>query len=312
MKPELLVVMTMPDGYADRLAEDFTVHYHPRITDDDPVLDQIGPRVRALLTNGTIGAGAPLFDRLANVEIVSAFGAGYENIDVGAARQRDIAVTYGPGTNTHSVADMAMCLMMCAARRIPAADRAARDGQWFEFRDTARPTISRHALGVIGLGRIGRAVAKRAEASDMTVSYHGPRPKDDVSYPYFDTLTDLAKQSDFLVICCPGGPETRHLVDRAVLAALGPDGYLINVARGSIVDTAALIEALEDRLIAGAAIDVYDNEPDIPDALKELDNVVLTPHISGSADDATHAKYLLYMENMRAHLSGAKLPTPAP
>ncbi len=312
MKPELLVVMPMPAGYAERLAEDFTVHYHPRIAADDPVLDGIGPGVRAVLTNGTIGAGAALMDRLANVEIVSSFGAGYENIDLAAARQRDIAVTYGPGTNTHSVADMAMCLMMCAARRIPAADRAARDGLWFEFRDTARPTISRHALGVIGLGRIGRAVARRAEASDLTVSYHGLRPKDDVSYPYFDTLTGLAEQSDFLVVCCPGGSETRHMVDRAVLKGLGPEGFLVNVARASIVDTETLIEALKDRVIAGAAIDVYDDEPDIPDALKELDNVVLTPHISGSADDATHAKYLLYMENMRAHLDGVTLPTPAP
>ncbi len=312
MKPELLVVMTIPDGYADKLAEDFMVHYHPRIAADDPVLDDIGPRVRALLTNGTIGAGAALLDRLSNVEIVSSFGTGYENIDVGAARQRDIAVTYGPGTNTHSVADMAMCLMMCAARRIPAADRAARDGLWPEFRDTARPTISRHALGIIGLGRIGGAVAKRAEASDMTVSYHGPRSKDDVPYPYFDTLTDLAAQSDFLVVCCPGGPETHHIVDRAVLKALGPEGFLVNVARASIVDTEALIAVLRDRAIAGAAVDVYDDEPDIPDAFKELDNVVLTPHLSGSADDATHAKYLLYMENMRAHLDGATLPTPAP
>lgn len=312
MKPELLVVMPVPDGYADRLAEDFTVHCHPHIAADDPVLDEIGPRVRAVLTNGTIGAGAALMDRLANVEIVSAFGAGFENIDMSAARKRNIAVTYGPGTNTHSVADMAMCLMMCAARRIPAADEAARSGLWFEFRNVARPTISRHALGIIGLGRIGRAVARRAEASDMTVSYHGPRPKDDASYSYFETLTDLAEQSDFLVVCCPGGPETRHIVDRTVLNALGPKGFLVNVARGSIVDTDALITALKDRVIAGAAIDVYDNEPDIPDAFKELDNVVLTPHLSGSADDATHAKYLLYMENMRAHLDGAKLPTPAP
>ncbi len=312
MKPELLVIMPMPDGYADRLAEDFTVHYHPRIVADDPVLDDIGKRVRAVLTNGTIGARAALMDRLANLEIVSSFGAGYENIDVAAARHRVIAVTYGPGTNTHSVADMAMCLMMCAARRIPAADRAARDGLWSEFRDTARPTISRHALGVIGLGRIGRAVALRAEASDMTVSYTGPRRKDDVSYAYLDTLTGLAEQSDFLVVCCPGGKRTRHLVDRAVLTALGPEGFLVNVARASIVDTGALIEALADGVIAGAAIDVYDDEPDIADALKRLDNVVLTPHISGSADDATHAKYLLYMENMRAHLDGAKLPTPVP
>ncbi len=204
------------------------------------------------------------------------------------------------------------CGPISTARRIPAADRAARAGLWSEFRDTARPTISRHALGVIGLWHIGRAVARRAEASDMTVSYFGPRPKDDVSYPYYDTLTGLAEQSDFLVVCCPGGRETRRMVGREVLTALGPEGFLVNVARASIVDTNALIDALEDGVIAGAAIDVYDDEPNIADALKELDNVVLTPHISGSADDATHAKYLLYMANMRAHLDGAKLPTPAP
>ena len=312
MKPDLLVVMPMPEGYAEKLEQDFTVHYHPRVDADDLVLDTIGPRVRAVLTNGTVGASSALMDRLGGVEIISAFGAGFENIDVDAARKRDIAVTFGPGTNTHSVADMALCLMMCIARRIPAADEAARAGRWSEFRDTARPTISRHALGVIGLGRIGHAVARRAEASDMTVSYHGPRRKDDVPYAYVDSLGALADQSDFLVVCCPGGPETRHLVDRDVLTALGPEGFLVNVARASIVDTAALIDVLRHGLIAGAAIDVYEDEPNIPDALKSLDNVVLTPHISGSADDATHAKYLLYMENMRAHLEGATLPTPVP
>lgn len=312
MKPELLVIMPMPEGYGEKLERDFTVHYHPRVTADDAVLDEIGPRIRAVLTNGSIGAGAALIDRLTGVEIISAFGAGFENIDVAAARRRNIAVTYGPGTNTHSVADMAMCLMMCIARRIPAADRAAREGRWSEFRDVARPTISRHALGIIGLGRIGRAVARRAEASDMTVSYHGPRRKDDLPYGYVDPLGALAAQSDFLVVCCPGGPETRHIVDRDVLRALGPNGYLVNVARASIVDTAALIDALRDDVIAGAAIDVYDDEPEIPDALKAFDNVVLTPHISGSADDATEAKYLLYMENMRAHLDGAPLSTPVP
>jgi lactate dehydrogenase-like 2-hydroxyacid dehydrogenase len=312
MKPELLVTMPMPDGYAEKLAEDFVVHYHPRLRADDPALDEIGPRVRALLTNGTIGAGADLFDRLENLEIVSSFGAGFENVDVDAARRRNIRVTYGPGTNTHSVADMALCLMMCAARRIPAADRAAREDRWAEFRDVARPTISRHAIGIIGLGRIGRAVARRAEASDMAVSYYGPRMKDDVPYTYFDKLTGLAEHSDFLVVCCPGGAETRHIVGRDVLAALGPKGYLVNVARASIVDTGALIEALRDGIIAGAAVDVYDNEPEIPDAFKTLDNLVMTPHISGNADDATHAKYLLYMENMRAHLDGAALVTPVP
>ncbi len=145
----------------------------------------------------------------------------------------------------------------------------------------------------------------------MQVSYHGPRPKD-VAWRYCDTVRDLAQTSDYLVVACPGGTETRHMVNEEVLAALGPDGYLINVARGSIVDTAALVSALENRTIAGAAVDVYDEEPHIPDALKTLDNVVLTPHIAGNAADATEAKYLLYMENMRAFLAGDEPPSPIP
>lgn len=312
MKPDLLIVMTMPDGYAELFADDFTVHYLPRVVADDPALAAIAPRVRAVLTNGSIGADAALLERLENLEIVSAFGAGFEKLDVAAARARNLALTYGPGTNAHSVADMAICLMMCVSRDVVAADRAARAGVWSVFRDTPSPTISRRRLGILGLGRIGGGVARRAAAADMTVAYHGPRPKDDVPYRYFETPAALATESDYLVVACPGGPDTRHLVDRTVLAALGPEGYLVNVARGSIVDTEALIEALEARAIAGAAIDVYENEPEIPDALKRLDNVVLTPHISGSAADATHAKYLLYMDNMRAHLAGEPLPTPVP
>ncbi len=311
MKPDLLVVMPMPDGYAGRLAEDFTVHHHPRVAAEAAALDAIAPRITALLTNGSIGAGAKLFERLENLAIVSSFGAGYENIDVAAARERGIALTYGPGTNAHSVADLAICLMMCASRRIVAADAAARSGDWTGFRDMATNTISRRRLGVIGLGRIGAGIARRGAAADMEVAYCGPRPKD-VPWRHVETPAALAGMSDYLVVSCPGGAATRHLVNRDVLAALGPEGYLINVARAAIVDTDALIAALESRSIAGAAIDVYDDEPNIPDALRRLDNVTLTPHIAGNAADATHAKYVLYMENMRAHLDGGALPTPIP
>jgi lactate dehydrogenase-like 2-hydroxyacid dehydrogenase len=145
----------------------------------------------------------------------------------------------------------------------------------------------------------------------MAVAYHGPRPKD-APWRYVDDIGALAGSSDYLVLCCPGGDETRHMIDAGVLRALGPDGYLVNVARGSIVDTDALVAALRDGVIAGAAVDVYDDEPNIPDAFKTLENLTLTPHIAGNASDATHAKYLLYLENMRAHLSGRPLPTPVP
>lgn len=311
MKPELLILMPMPEGYAELLADDFTVHYLPRAKADDPALRDVASGVRAVLTNGSIGIDSATLALLDNVEIISSYGAGYENIDVDAARARGIALTFGPGTNAHSVADLAICLMMCCSRRIVAADAAARAGQWGEFRDAATPTIARRRIGVVGLGRIGVGIARRAEAADMTVAWYGPRPKD-VSWTYMDSVTKLAEASDFLVLACPGGLETRHLVNRDVLAALGPDGYLINVARGSIVDTDALVAALRDGAIAGAGIDVYDDEPNIPDALKTLDNVTLTPHIAGSASDASHAKYLLYMENMRAHWAGEPLTAPVP
>ena len=311
MKPDLLVTMPMPDGYAELLAEDFTIHHHPRVAADDPVLDRIGPAIRAVLCNGTYGIENSVVDRLQNVEIISCFGAGYENLDVAALRARGIAMSYGPGTNAHSVADLAICLMMVASRNIIAAERAARAGRWAEARG-ATPTISRRRLGILGLGRIGSGVARRAEACDMKIAYHNRTPRKDAPYRYVDNLVTLAAGSDYLVVSCPGGPETRHIVDDVVLEALGPEGYLINVARGSIVDTGALIAALGARTIAGAAIDVYENEPDIPEALRALDNVVLTPHIAGNAADATHAKYELYMENIRAHLAGEPLPTPVP
>ncbi len=309
MKPDLLVTMVMPEGYAELLAEDFNVHYMPRVAADDPALDSVAGKIRAVLTNGTIGITSALIERLDSLEIVSAFGAGCENIDVAAARARGIALSFGPGTNAHSVADLAICLMMCASRRIVAADRAARSGQWREFRDVATPTISRRRIGIVGLGLIGSGIARRAAACDMEIAYTGPRPKD-APWRYVSDVTALADASDYLVLSCPGGPETRRMIDETVLRALGPAGYLINVARGSIVDNDALVRALKEGLIAGAAIDVYEDEPNIPDTFKSLDNMTLTPHIAGNASDATHAKYLLYMENMRAHLAGKPIPTP--
>jgi lactate dehydrogenase-like 2-hydroxyacid dehydrogenase len=311
MKPDLLVTMTMPDGHSELLAEDFTVHYFPRVADDDPALDDIVGKIRFVLTNGSIGINAALIGRLDQLEIISAYGVGCEKIDIAAARARGIALSNGAGTNAHSVADLAICLMMCASRRIVAADKAAHTGQWAAFRGSATPTISRRRIGIVGLGMIGSGIARRAEGADMEIAYTGPRPKES-PWRYVADVAALAKGSDYLVLSCPGGPETRHMIDAGVLRALGPEGFLINVARGSIIDNDALVVALRDGVIAGAAIDVYEDEPNIPDAFKALDNMTLTPHIGGSAADANQAKYLLYMENMRAHMAGKPLPTPVP
>lgn len=311
MKPDLLIIAPILDGYAARLARDFTVHYHPRIAADDPALDEAAPVARAVLTTGTVGIDRALIERLPKLGIIACFGAGYDHVDVEAARTRGIALTHGAGTNAHSVADLAICLMMVATRRVVAADRAVREGRWAEARE-ATPTISRRRVGILGLGRIGAGVARRAEACDMRIAYHNRKERPDVPYRYVGDVAMLAAESDYLVVTCPGGQETRHLVDGAVLAALGPDGYFINVARGSIVDTEALITALREGAIAGAALDVYDNEPEVPEALRALDNVVLTPHIAGNAADATEAKYELFLDNMRAHFAGEPLPTPIP
>lgn len=311
MKPDLLITAPIPEGYPELLAREFTVHYHPRIAADDFALTEAAPVARAVLTTGTVGIDRVLMDRLPKLEIIACFGAGYDHVDVEAARERGIALTHGAGTNAHSVADLAICLMMVATRRIVAADRAVREGRWAEAR-VATPTISRRRVGILGLGRIGSGVARRAEACDMKIAYHNRNERSNLPYRYVGDVATLAAESDYLVVTCPGGEETRHLVNADVLSALGPEGYLVNVARGSIVDTEALISALRGNVIAGAAIDVYDNEPEVPEALKALDNVVLTPHIAGNAADATEAKYLMFLDNMRAHFAGQPLPTPIP
>ena len=269
-----------------------------------------GDSVKAVLTNGRGGLTRDEMALLPNLEIVCTVGAGFEAVDLDAARSRGIAVANSPDTNAAAVADSAMLLLMAATRHLLAAERFVRAGGWQEQWRVETPTISGKRLGILGLGKIGGRIAYRAARGfDMTVGYHNRSPAPDSPYRYFERLADLAAWADFLVCAAPGGPQTRHLVDADVLAALGPRGYLVNVGRGTVVDTAALIDALRDKRIAGAALDVVEGEPKVPPELLALDNALVTPHYAGRAPEARTAATAVLLDNLNAHFAGKPLPT---
>lgn len=268
--------------------------------------------IRAVLTNGSTGFDTDEMAGLPTLEIVCALGAGYEKIDLDAARARGVIVTHGPGTNDATVADHALALLMAIARGIVGADHAVRRGDWLRSRQP-RPTIFSKRLGVLGLGTIGEQIARRAAGGfDMPVAYHNRTPRAGAPWLYLASPVALAQWSDFMVVATPGGAATRHLVDADVLAALGPAGYLVNIARGSVVDTAALVDALEHGRIAGAALDVVEGEPSVPPDLARQQNVVLTPHIAGRSPEAVKATVDLVIDNLKAHFGGRPALTPVP
>ncbi len=269
-----------------------------------------GERFSAVLTRGPLGLTEEEIAALPNLKIICVIGAGYEQVDLQAARHRGIVVTNGAGVNASSVADHAMALLLALVRDIPHCDAALRRGEWPR---AARPSLAGKRLGVLGLGAVGMAIAKRAALGfDMSISYHNRRVRNDVPYTFCATPTELARVSDFLIIATPGGLDTRQLINKQTLDALGPKGFLVNVARASVVSTADLISALEHRRIAGAALDVFDHEPEVPQALKNLPNVVLTPHVAGLSPEATRAMVELVGQNLTAFFSGKPVLTPVP
>jgi lactate dehydrogenase-like 2-hydroxyacid dehydrogenase len=251
---------------------------------------------------------------LPKLEIVCAVGAGYEAVDLETARIRGIAVANCPGASATAVADSAMTLLMAATRRLRQADRHVQAGGWQDQWRVDTPTITGKRLGILGLGTIGSQIAQRAARGfDMDVGYHNRKAAAGSPYRYFDSLLELARWADFLICAAPGGTGTRHLVNADVLTALGPKGYLVNVGRGTVVDTQALIDALRSNRIAGAGLDVLEGEPSVPPLLPELlsfDQVVITPHCAGRAPEARAAATALVLENLNAHFAGKPLPYP--
>jgi lactate dehydrogenase-like 2-hydroxyacid dehydrogenase len=276
-------------------------------------LRDAGENVRAVLSNGRGGLTAAEMDLLPKLEIVCTAGAGYEMVDLERAKSRGIAVTHSPDTNAPAVADSAMALLLATVRRLLQADRFVRAGGWQDQWRAETPTLCGKRLGIVGLGKIGKRIAHRAaDGFDMTVSYHNRKAVAGSAYRYFDSVVELARWADFLIASAPGGVGTRHIINADVLTALGPKGYLVNVGRGTVVDSDALIDALEAKRIAGAGLDVIEGEPAVPPKLLRFDNVIITPHCAGRAPESHTASTALLLANLNAHFSGKPLVTPVP
>ena len=309
--PDLLTVARVSPLLMVPLQAAFTLH--DRLHEQDPTaFERIAPRIRAICCSAESKVSQELIARLPALEIISVMGVGYDGVDVAAAKARGVMVAHTPDVLNDDVADFALALMLSIARRIPQADRYVRQGQWAAGPMPLARKMSGARLGLVGIGRIGQAIADRARAFGMRIAYTARSAKAALPYAFHPTPRALAAVSDFLVVVTPGGAATRKLIDAEVLRALGPEGCLVNVARGSVVDEAALIEALQQGVIAGAALDVFEDEPRVPEALRALDNVVLTPHIASATTQTRQAMADRAMANLQAHFAGQPLPSAVP
>lgn len=312
MKPEILVVGGMwSQGLRARLEHAFECHYLPAIPPaGDAALSAVAARIRAVLTTGMLGVTPELVAALPALEIVSVNGVGVDAVPLALLAEHGIHVTNTPDVLTDDVADLAVALLLSTVRRLPMLDRYVRAGQWPAKAPLAPArSLKGKVAGIVGFGRIGQAVAQRLRGFGMAIRYFqrnpGPAPERRSA-----SLLALADESDVLVLCMPGGAATRHIVDAGVLEALGPEGTLVNIARGSVVDEAALVAALQEGRLGAAGLDVFEDEPNVPAALFAFDNVVLTPHVGSFTVETRRAMGELAVANLLAHFNGEPLPTP--
>jgi len=307
MRPEVLIAAPMSPAVLAALDAVFTVHKLWEIADKDGFFADAGKRVRGLAVSTAAGRiDGALMDRLPALEIISSFGVGYDAIDAKAAADRGIIVTNTPGVLDDEVADLTIGLLLATLRQIPQADRFVREGKWPDGPFPLSPTLRGRRIGILGLGAIGKAIAHRLEAFGVEIAYHTRSRKEGVSYAYHGTLVGLAAASDVLIAIVPGGADTRHVVDAEVLAALGAEGVFINVSRGSVVDEPALIAALEVGTILAAGLDVYEDEPHVPEALIALPNVVLLPHLGSASVHTRAAMGQLVVDNLKSWFAEGK------
>lgn len=313
-KPALLQLLpfSIPEA-GDRLRAHFDVIEAWTSPDRETAISGRENDILAMTTSALTTTPAALIDRMPNLRAICSFGVGYDSIDVKHAQQKGIQVSNTPDILNDCVADIAFGLLLAAARRLGHGDRYVRNGLWGG--DTAFPLgvrVSGKKLGIVGLGRIGAAIARRAGGFDMKVRYHNRNPRPDSLLVYEPSLLELARWSDFLVIATVGGPSTRHMINKEVLEALGPKGIIVNIARGSVIDEAALVDALVAGRLGGAGLDVYEDEPRVPDALKALDNVVLVPHIASATAETRQAMAELVLKNVEAFATQGTVLTAVP
>lgn len=312
-KTSVLLTGPMTPRVLEGVTAAFDAHRLWEAPDRDAFLREHGASIRGIACNGAHGAiGAALFDALPALEIVSNFGVGYDNVDVVEAQRRGIVVTNTPGVLTDEVADLTLGLLIATVRQIPRAEQHVRTGAWAKAGFPLTATLRGRSVGIVGLGRIGKAIARRIEGFGLPVSYHGRTRQPDVAYPYHASVVELARAVDVLIVITPGGEGTRRMIDAEVLAALGPDGVLINVARGSVVDEDALIAALREKRILAAGLDVYENEPNIRPDFLSLDNAVLLPHVASGSVHTRNAMSQLVVDNLVAWFDGRGALSPVP
>ena len=310
MKPEIIVVGKIFARTQEKLDREFTCHKLYEAPDRDAFLKQHAGKVRALATFGASGADARLMDALPKLEIIANFGVGVDAIDVAAAKQRRIIVTNTPDVLNECVSDVAMALVLNTLRRFPQSEAYLRSGYWATRGAYPLATsLGGKTLGILGLGRIGESIARRALAFGMKIRYHN-RNRKDVPYAYDGDVVALARNSDVLLVATPGGAGTSKIVNAKVLDALGPEGYVVNIARGSVIDEPALLAYLKEKRIAGAGLDVFEGEPKINPEWFSVENAVLFPHVGSATVETRTAMGDLQVENLRLHFAGKAVKTP--
>ncbi|MFN3891738.1 MAG: 2-hydroxyacid dehydrogenase [Beijerinckiaceae bacterium] len=315
--PDVLMPAPLPPLIQEALDGRFRVHRLYAAQDKDAMLREVEGSVRAIATGVPIltqDISAPvtgaLMSRMPALEIVANLGVGYDNVDAAWAGANGVIVTNTPDVLTEETADTAFGLLLNAVRQFSSAERWLRRGEWLNGQFAPTASLRERTMGVLGLGRIGKAIARRAEAFGVRVIYHNRKPDPSAPYEYCASLLDMARRCDILMIAAPGGPETRRLVNRDVIDALGPDGVLVNVARGTIVDERALVDALRERRILTAALDVFEDEPRVPAELMAMDHVVLLPHVGSASRHTRDAMSRLVVENLFAWADGNDVLTP--
>ncbi len=310
---DILMPRPMPPLVLEKLEAAFTVHKLFEAENPDGMLAEMGPKIRGVAVGGG-KVDKAFLARIPNAEIVASFGVGYDHVRTGDCLAAKVMVTHTPGVLSDEVADTALGLLLMTVRELGQAETWLRDGKWVSkgAYPLTQATLQGRTLGIFGLGRIGKAIAKRAEAFGLAIHYHGRSRQDGVAYPYHATLKDMAAACDTLMVVAPGGAATKHAVNAEVLDALGPEGILINIGRGTVVDEQALIAALEKGAIHGAGLDVFEDEPNVPEKLMQLPRVTLLPHV-GSASQATrNAMGQLVVDNLKSWFDTGKPITPVP